>query len=293
MPHGVRVVSRTFVLPSYPVGVCADHRTRCLRLERWRDGCRGIRRRAFRQRKAGSAGGGPAGTNGLNGSNRSNGSYGSNDSSGNLGAGASAGISLTLDVDGGINIGDGGANGGCRPRTCVEAKATCGPVSDGCGNELLCGTCKTGQICEKTTNACVTKTRRVRWRNGVWRGGRCLWQLHHVRSLRRDGELPERAVRRVCSGLLHGPVWLGPGRLWQYHSMWIMYRVPGLDAGHGNLRRLREPEADVRRLSRAVRLAIRRLWRPPELPMSNAGPAPACTAAGAVCGTVERWVHPG
>jgi hypothetical protein len=31
--------------------------------------------------------------------------------------------------------------------TCVQAGANCGPVADGCGNVLQCGTCSAPQTC--------------------------------------------------------------------------------------------------------------------------------------------------
>lgn len=42
----------------------------------------------------------------------------------------------------------------CVPGTC--AGIACGPASDGCGNELDCGSCPTGEICTGTPAACVT-----------------------------------------------------------------------------------------------------------------------------------------
>jgi hypothetical protein len=35
----------------------------------------------------------------------------------------------------------------CTPRTCAAAGATCGPVGDGCGGMLSCGTCAAGTTC--------------------------------------------------------------------------------------------------------------------------------------------------
>ena len=35
----------------------------------------------------------------------------------------------------------------CTPRTCSQAGANCGPVADGCGNIIQCGTCASGQSC--------------------------------------------------------------------------------------------------------------------------------------------------
>ncbi len=55
---------------------------------------------------------------------------------------------------------DGGAGGGgsgmCTPRTCAQVGANCGPVSDGCGALLQCGTCMAPDICGGggTPNVC-------------------------------------------------------------------------------------------------------------------------------------------
>ena len=40
-----------------------------------------------------------------------------------------------------------GSSSACVPRTCGSAAANCGPVSDGCGGLLMCGTCPAGQTC--------------------------------------------------------------------------------------------------------------------------------------------------
>jgi hypothetical protein len=51
---------------------------------------------------------------------------------------------------------DGGFDsGGCRPRTCAQANASCGTINDGCGGTLSCGTCTNGQTCgTPTPNRC-------------------------------------------------------------------------------------------------------------------------------------------
>jgi len=57
--------------------------------------------------------------------------------------------------DGGFITDDGGGGTGtpptgntsCVPRTCAAAKATCGPIGDGCGGLLHCGTCNAPQSC--------------------------------------------------------------------------------------------------------------------------------------------------
>ena len=53
--------------------------------------------------------------------------------------------------DGGV--GDGGAL--CKPTTCAALGKNCGPVADGCGGLLQCGTCPGGQVCGlQTPNVC-------------------------------------------------------------------------------------------------------------------------------------------
>ena len=35
----------------------------------------------------------------------------------------------------------------CTPKTCASQATVCGPVGDGCGNILQCGTCPANQAC--------------------------------------------------------------------------------------------------------------------------------------------------
>jgi hypothetical protein len=44
----------------------------------------------------------------------------------------------------------------CSPRTCASVGATCGPIADGCGNIIMCGTCNTPATCGGggTANTC-------------------------------------------------------------------------------------------------------------------------------------------
>jgi hypothetical protein len=51
--------------------------------------------------------------------------------------------------DGGINfdVGNGEGGGGCTPKTCAELGANCGPVADGCGGLVDCGTCTPPAVC--------------------------------------------------------------------------------------------------------------------------------------------------
>jgi hypothetical protein len=43
--------------------------------------------------------------------------------------------------------GSNGGNGGCGLRTCESANANCGPIGDGCGNTIDCGTCSETEFC--------------------------------------------------------------------------------------------------------------------------------------------------
>ena len=43
----------------------------------------------------------------------------------------------------------------CTPKTCAEVDAECGPLEDGCGNTITCGSCPEGQQCgTETPNVC-------------------------------------------------------------------------------------------------------------------------------------------
>lgn len=49
-----------------------------------------------------------------------------------------------------FNPADGGTTEGgssCKPLTCASAKANCGPIGDGCGGIVQCGTCTAGEAC--------------------------------------------------------------------------------------------------------------------------------------------------
>ncbi len=51
------------------------------------------------------------------------------------------------DNGGGLGGIDGGVVGNCKPKTCQELGVDCGPVADGCGALLQCGTCSAPSIC--------------------------------------------------------------------------------------------------------------------------------------------------
>jgi len=55
--------------------------------------------------------------------------------------------SLGDEVEGGGFGLDGDVGGGCTPRTCAAAGANCGPVADGCGGLVECGTCVAPEFC--------------------------------------------------------------------------------------------------------------------------------------------------
>jgi hypothetical protein len=63
-------------------------------------------------------------------------------------AGASQDQTGSFGAQDGGAAGDAGASG-CRPRTCADAKANCGPVGDGCGGTVDCGACDmaAGETC--------------------------------------------------------------------------------------------------------------------------------------------------
>jgi hypothetical protein len=44
---------------------------------------------------------------------------------------------------------------GCTPTTCDARGASCGSLPDGCGGNLDCGSCPTGQACDAASNGCV------------------------------------------------------------------------------------------------------------------------------------------
>ena len=58
--------------------------------------------------------------------------------------------------EGGITLGDGG-KANCLPKTCQMQGFECGTQNDGCGDALLCGTCKAG-TCTGGKCSCVPKT---------------------------------------------------------------------------------------------------------------------------------------
>ncbi len=58
---------------------------------------------------------------------------------------ADAGTNIDATDAGIIPIGEGGSV--CVPKTCADQGKDCGPVSDGCGGLLQCGTCSSPKIC--------------------------------------------------------------------------------------------------------------------------------------------------
>ncbi|HUB05856.1 MAG TPA: IgGFc-binding protein [Myxococcales bacterium] len=83
-----------------------------------------------------------AGVAGVTGTGGDGGSAGTNGGS----AGSSGGGS-----NGGTGAGNGGSSGnpdgGCGLQSCQKAHATCGPIGDGCGGVLQCGSCTAPETC--------------------------------------------------------------------------------------------------------------------------------------------------
>ncbi len=73
----------------------------------------------------------------------SDGGAGGLDGGGSSGAGGADG-----GLDGGHGVsGGGGLDGGCGLRSCATAHANCGPIGDGCGGVLQCGSCTAPETC--------------------------------------------------------------------------------------------------------------------------------------------------
>ena len=94
----------------------------------------------------GGKGGGT--TMGTGGHHPSGGTQGSATGGGSQGTAAGGGDAGTAST-GAFMIGDSGSDGpGCTgATTCAAQKATCGPVADGCGGILMCGTCTAPEVC--------------------------------------------------------------------------------------------------------------------------------------------------
>ncbi len=111
--------------------------------------------------QGGSAGVGPqpgsGGSAGRGGSSGSSGASlgGSSGSSGASLGGSSGSSGASLGGSSGASLGGGGSDagsagsgeGGCAPTSCEDEGASCGPLSDGCGNMLDCGSCANGCSC--------------------------------------------------------------------------------------------------------------------------------------------------
>ncbi len=85
---------------------------------------------------------------------------GGTDSGTDLGSGAdsgtSGGDSSVGEDSSGFNIDAGETSGSCTPKTCAELGTNCGPVADGCGGLVDCGTCTAPLTCGGggTANVC-------------------------------------------------------------------------------------------------------------------------------------------
>ncbi len=87
----------------------------------------------------GSGGGVTGGGGGTGGGTTGGGSGGGGATGGGSGGGGGA--------TGGGSGGGGGSDGGCGLVTCASANANCGPLGDGCGGTLDCGSCNAPQTC--------------------------------------------------------------------------------------------------------------------------------------------------
>jgi hypothetical protein len=54
---------------------------------------------------------------------------------------------MLFDLASCISPDQSGGSPNCTPRTCSQQGANCGPVADGCGGLLNCGSCPSGQVC--------------------------------------------------------------------------------------------------------------------------------------------------
>jgi len=50
-------------------------------------------------------------------------------------------------TDAGVDSGSDTGAEACVPKTCAGSNVICGPLADGCGHTLQCGTCPSGQTC--------------------------------------------------------------------------------------------------------------------------------------------------
>lgn len=57
-----------------------------------------------------------------------------------------------------LQLQTGGVLFGCTPRTCADAHATCGTISDFCGSTLSCGGCDASSTCTATNVCCPTSS---------------------------------------------------------------------------------------------------------------------------------------
>src|SRR5689334_11105093 len=79
----------------------------------------------------------------------SSGDTGSNFPGGNTDAGEDASLGFNNGNNQFNNDGstDGPTHSSCVRQTCLQANATCGPIGDGCGGLIDCGTCASPTVC--------------------------------------------------------------------------------------------------------------------------------------------------
>lgn len=92
----------------------------------------------------------------------------------------------------------------CVPGTC--AGIACGPASDGCGNELDCGSCPVGEICTGSPAACVTPpcTKATCPAGGIVRShSRRLRRRHRLRAVPERHDVRRRRPEHVRNDDVH------------------------------------------------------------------------------------------
>lgn len=72
------------------------------------------------------------------------------------GAGSSVGSAAGSNTAGTPANGTGSGTA-CKPGSCSDVGASCGPVSDGCGHIITCGTCSKDQVCDANSHTCISK----------------------------------------------------------------------------------------------------------------------------------------
>jgi hypothetical protein len=120
---------------------------------------------------------------------------------------------LYITAKGDTPSGLGGGNA-CVPTTCGAAGATCGSLSDGCGNTLSCGTCGTGQTC--SANKCVQSSGTGPFLES---GGMVVMEAEHFSGRRQDLTTADQwSAVAVASASGGTAMQVGPDSTTQIHT---------------------------------------------------------------------------